>query len=286
MKAEKRIIITGASSGIGAALTRALAQDGHRLFVCARRLQRLDEVTQKNTLAQGFQCDVSQEKQVIQFIDNVKKYTGHIDVLINNAGKFGAIGRAIETDSKEWLSTIETNLFGTYLMVKHSFPLLRASNDARIINLSGGGAFNPFPNYSAYAASKAAVVRLTENLAVELADEKITVNALSPGFVVTEIHNATIEAGPSKAGDEHFNMTKRKIQEGAVPIEKSIECMRFLISDEAHGLTGKTLSASFDAWNQTIFHNLIPDINRSDLFTMKRINLVNLPDEPFINDLT
>lgn len=278
MSDPKHIVLTGASSGIGAALTQALAAEGHRLYVCARRRDRLDEVTQHGNLAFGWPCDVSDEGQVIEFRRQVRQRTATVDVLINCAGRLGAIGPVLETDSEEWLDTIKDNLFGTYLMVKHLVPLMTASSSPRVVNFSGGGAFGPFPNYSAYAVSKAAIVRLTETLAVELAPRGVAVNAVAPGFVATEIHDATLAVGVKMAGEGYFQETTEKLSQGAVPMEVPVDCVRFLVSDQADGLTGKTLSASFDPWCTREFSQSIEEISQSDLYTMRRMNLVNIPE--------
>lgn len=273
-----RIVLTGASSGIGAALMEALAADGHQLFVCARRIDLLDQVTRHNTIAQGRACDVSDEEQVKEFLAWVKGFTPHIDALINCAGGFGAIGPVPLTSSQEWFDTIRGNLFGTYLMIKHALPLLSGSSSPRIINFAGGGAFSPFPNYSAYAASKAAVVRLTECLDAELAPQGIAVNAIAPGFVATSSHQATLAAGPERAGTLHYNRTKAILEGGGVPMAVAVDCVRFLLSDEAAGLRGKTISANFDPWRTEAFKQRIDDITRSELYTMRRVNVVNLPE--------
>jgi len=277
-RALLRIIVTGASAGIGAGLVEALAEDGHMLFVCARQAAILDQTTRQNTLARGRACDISDEGQVREFLGWVQALTQHIDVLVNCAGKFGAIGPVEVTDSEEWLDTMRVNLFGTYLMAKYALPLLARSSDPRIINFSGGGAFNTLPNYSAYACSKAAVVRLTECLAAELAPRGVAVNAIAPGFVATDLHQATLIAGAERAGKLAYNRTKAILESGGAQIADVVDCVRVLLSPEMHGLTGKTISVNFDPWRTRAFRDLIPGIIRSDLYTMRRINIVNLPD--------
>ncbi len=274
----RQIVITGASSGIGAALVRALAAGGDAVYACARRGERLREVVQGCPTAFGQSCDVSQEAEVEAFVAWVRSKAGRVDALINCAGRFGAIGPVLETDSREWLRTVEDNLFGTYLMVKAVAPLMERERRPRVINFSGGGAFGPFPCYSAYAVSKAGVVRLTEILAVELAPLGIRVNAVAPGFVATEIHEATLRSGPARSGAAFFEQTRRMLQEGAVPMDIPVSCVRFLLSDAAAALTGKTISAAFDPWGSPAFVECLEELNRSDAYTLRRINAANLTE--------
>jgi NAD(P)-dependent dehydrogenase (short-subunit alcohol dehydrogenase family) len=280
-----RIILTGASSGIGAALTRSLAEDGHQLFVCARRLDRLNQVTHNNTLALGWACDVSDEEQVKHFLQRVREITPQVDALVNCAGTFGAIGAIETTDSREWLETFRVNLFGAYLMIKHTLPLLLDAPSPRIINVAGGGAFSPFPNYSAYGCSKAALVRLTECVAAELAPQGVAVNALAPGIVATEAHEATLKAGSERAGALHYRRTLAVMNEGGAPMSNVIDCLKALLSPQMQGLTAKTISANFDPWCTRVFRERIRDITRSDLYTSRRYNIVNLPAGSLRDDL-
>jgi NAD(P)-dependent dehydrogenase (short-subunit alcohol dehydrogenase family) len=277
-KKTLRIILTGASSGIGAGIFEALVAEGHMVFACARRSELLTKVTDNHPTAFGWPCDVSDEEQVREFISRVKSETPYVDALINCAGSYGTIGPIDQTDSREWLETMQVNLFGTYLMCKHSLPLLSGAVSAQIINMAGGGAFSPLPNYSAYAASKVAVVRLTECLAMELSSRGIMVNAIAPGFVVTNIHEATLVAGEQRTGKLVYNKTKVLMQQGGVPLSNVISFIQYILSGELTGLTGKTIALNFDRWQTPAFKQNIEEISRSDLFSLRRFNLPNLPD--------
>ena len=280
MSETRTVAVLGASSGIGAALAQALIDDGHRLFVGARRVERLARLTDNGRLAAYAAVDVSDEAQVRAFFERVAATFGSLDALVVCAGSYGPIGAFHTMAPEAWWSAVRANLFGTCAAVRYAVPLMRAERRPRIITFSGGGAFAPLPRYSAYAVSKAGIVRFTETIAAELAPLGITVNGVAPGFVRSEIHGATLAAGPEAAGAEFYEMTRRKLEEGAVPVEVPVACVRFLLSRQADGLTGKTISASFDPWRHPAFANAIPEINASDLYTMQRINLVHLDGGP------
>lgn len=270
------VVVTGASTGIGAELTRSLAAAGHRVFVCARRADKLAQVTDEGRLATPFVCDVSSEAAVAEFALLVSESAGKVDALVNCAGAFGAIGTVEEVNSRDWLRTLHVNLYGTFLACQAFVPMMRRAGGGRIVNFSGGGAFSPLPKYSAYAVSKAGVVRLTETMAVELAPAGIWVNAVGVGFVVTDIHKATLEAGPERSGADFYRMTVDKMAGGSIPIELPVRLVHYLLSPQAAGLTGKTISSSFDPWNTPEFSASIESLNQSDLYTMQRINLRHL----------
>lgn len=277
---RRRILIAGASAGIGAALVRALAADGHEVFACARRADRLRAVTGADTIARSQVCDVGDEEQVRALYAWVSARAPALDGLIVAAGAFGAIGPFEQTESAAWWGTLRANVFGLYALAKHGLPLLERGTRPRIVTFSGGGAFGTFPRYSAYATSKAAVVRLTECLADELRPRGIAVNAVAPGMVATEIHQATVEAGPGRAGVEHFERTQAALSEGSVPMEMPVDCVRFLMSHEADGLTGKTIAANFDPWRRAEFRAHVAEIAASEVYTMRRLNPAHLPDGP------
>ncbi len=277
------VLVAGASSGIGAAVAKDLAASGHKVMACSRSPERLRAAFGEDSTVQYAPCDMADEDSVRQFVDFVSSRTGRVDALINCAGSFGAIGPIDRVDSREWLRTIEDNLFATFLSIKHFLPLLERSSAPRIINMSGGGAFSPFPNFSAYACSKAAIVRLTETLAVELAPRGISVNALAPGLIPTQVHKATMAAGPERAGALQYNRTCQLMRNAyevsnAARLKTVQDCVRALLSRPYRNLTGKTISANFDPWSSDTFRKHIAGITRSELYTMRRTNVVNLPE--------
>jgi 3-oxoacyl-[acyl-carrier protein] reductase len=138
----------------------------------------------------------------------------------------------------------------------------------KIINLSGGGATSPLPNFSAYAASKAAIVRLNETLAEEVKGFNIQVNAIAPGAVNTRLVDEILAAGPA-AGEEMLARTRRQKETGGVPPEQAAALAVFLASEESDGLSGRLISAVWDDWQSMNSH--IDQIMASELYTLRRV---------------
>jgi NAD(P)-dependent dehydrogenase (short-subunit alcohol dehydrogenase family) len=281
VSAEKSIVITGASSGIGAALTKAFARDGQRLFICARRSDRLAQVARDLPSVFHAACDVTHESEVESFFARVRERTPSVDVLIHCAAVMGPIGPITEIDSEAWLSALRTDLFSAVLVIKHVVPLMKRERRPRILLLSGGGAFDPMPNLSAYGVSKAGIVRLAETLAVELAPRNIAVNVFAPGFVATQIFDEMLEAGRERGGAIYDTVVKLLSEWGEDDIAAPIECARYLISEAAAELTGKTISARFDPWDEPEFGECLRDIVRSRIYATQRTNLDHVKGEAF-----
>ncbi len=267
-----RVLVAGASTGIGRAVAEALASDGHDVIGCARRPM---EKTLYWDYASGGRlrfdvCDVRFEDSVQALYRKMRDSDQDLlDALIVAVGVFGAIGKVPFTGSDAWWDALQTNVLGAYYLVKHGVPFLQRGERPRILFFAGGGAFHAFPRYSAYAASKAALVRFMECLAIELGPE-IAVNAVSPGMVDTEIHQATVAAGPYRAGRVQFQKTL-EMQEtnGWVPMAVPVNCVRYLLSKEADGLTGRTIAAAFDPWERPGF--AAETMADRDRYTLRRV---------------
>src|SRR5207245_10334836 len=118
-------------------------------------------------------------------------------------------------DATEWRDTLTSNLVGAFLVCRAVVPVLIRQGRGKIVNMSGGGAATPFPRYTAYAVSKAALVRFTETLALELVEHNVQVHAVAPGFVVTRLHQETLKAG-ARAGADFLKKTQEPITQGGV----------------------------------------------------------------------
>jgi NAD(P)-dependent dehydrogenase (short-subunit alcohol dehydrogenase family) len=154
-------------------------------------------------------------------------------------------------------------------MTRAVIPLMRKANYGKIINLSGGGATNPLPRISAYAASKAAVVRMNETLAEELKDAHVDVNAIAPGALNTRLLDEVLEAGPEKVGKDFYERSLKQRDKGGAPLEKGAELAVFLASKESDGITGRLISALWDRWEE--FPKWRDEMAKNDVYTLRRI---------------
>jgi len=264
------ILITGGSSGIGKYLAKNLAIENN-VIICGKSLKK--NKYNKESQVLEIKCDVSNERSVKNLVRSVKKTFKKIDVLINCAGIYGEIGDFNKINFDKWKKAIEVNLFGTFLVSKYFFEELKKSKIRKIINFSGGGAFNSFPHYSSYACSKAAVVRLTETIAEEKKLDRIYINCIAPGFVATKIHKQTFKSGIKKVGKKFYEETRKNFKDGGTPLIKILNCVNFLISNKSKNLSGKTISVNFDPWDKKYFKKNISKINKSSMLTMVRNNL-------------
>ncbi len=267
-------IITGGSRGIGFAIAQALGVAGARVAIASRTGTELKfaraELEKRGIDVYTMVADVAWSEDMTTFVHAVRTRWDRIDVLVNNAGIYGAIGRMDECDPAEWQRAFEVNVFGTMNACRAVLPIMRAQGSGKIINLAGGGVGGPNvpPRVSAYTASKAAVMQLTESLAREVAEDGIQVNAIAPGAVVTEMTTAVLVAGAEKAGREFYERTMRQQRDGGDPPELAAKLAVWLASDASGALTGKTLSAKRDKVEDLD----VAAANRSSLYTLRRID--------------
>jgi NAD(P)-dependent dehydrogenase (short-subunit alcohol dehydrogenase family) len=211
---------------------------------------------------------VSDESQVRAFVEFTLRSFGSIQILVLNAGVYGPMGPTETVDLAEWRRAIEINLFGVLLPCRALIPHFKQANRGKIIVLSGGGATNPLPNISAYAASKAAAIRLMETLAEELRPFNVDVNAIAPGPLATRFVDQVLEAGPEKVGRAFYEKNLQWKKTGATPPELGARLAVYLASADSDGITGKLISAQWDPWER--LHEFKEDLN-SDIYTLRRI---------------
>ena len=247
---DRVVIVTGAGRGIGRAIALELASRGARLTLASRTPAALDE-SAGLVRALGAQCrtletDVSRASQVEELVRTTLAEFGRIDALVNNAGTQGPIGPLAANDAAQWMRTLEVNLMGPMLSMQSVLPHMIGRRQGKIVNLSGGGATAPRPNFSAYAASKAALVRLTETVAEEVRPFNVQVNAVAPGAVNTRMIEEIIAAG--EAAGAELEAARRRLAEGGSSPYAVAQLIAWLLSAESGTLSGKLISALHDDW--------------------------------------
>lgn len=198
----KTAVVTGASSGIGAATARALGAAGYHLVVGARRVDRLREVT-AGLDAEVHALDVTDRASVRRFTGNLKS----VDLLVNNAG--AALGAdSVEGAIEErWQAMFDLNVMGTLRVTRALLPALRAAGDGQVINIGSTSGFEVYPGGAGYTASKHALRALTRTLRLELLGEAVRVTEIAPGMVDTEFSRVRFGGDTSRAANVYRGMT-------------------------------------------------------------------------------
>ena len=254
---DRVAVITGGGRGIGRAIAELFYREGARVAVASRNVKNLQtfamELNQGDHRIVPFRCDVTDRDEVEVLIGNVVEVWDRVDILVNDAGLSGmtpiaseaAAGSADDPD-RRWQEILATNLTGIWNCVRQAARHMPDGGAGRILNLSSVLGKFGVPGYSAYCASKHGVIGLTRALALELAPRKITVNALCPGWVATDMSRQGIEEGARRQGiaPEEF----RRRAEAAVPLGRFIEPQEvarlalFLASEAGAGITGQAIN--------------------------------------------
>lgn len=268
--------ITGANRGLGLEIARAFITAGASLMLCARDSEQLDRAG--NELRASLHADQTVQWRAANVTDPIEievlvkeciQTLGGLHILVNNAGVYGPFGNIEEVDWAEWVKAIEINLLGSVIPIRAVLPHFKAQRSGKILQLSGGGATNPLPRISAYAASKAAIVRFAETIALECRDFGIDVNSLAPGALNTRLLDDILAAGPDLVGADFFEHATRQKAEGGVPLARGAELAVFLASAASDGITGKIVSAVWDNW--TAWPEHVEELTRSDAYSLRRI---------------
>ncbi len=269
-------LITGASQGLGKEIAAAYLRAGASVAISARDAKMLDAVRiELAPLATGDQrivvlpCDVSKRDQVDTTVAEAIAAFPHLDILVNSAGVYGPKGLIEDNDWDAFVQAIEINLMGTVLLCRAIAPHLKKRGYGKIVQLSGGGATTPMPRLSAYATSKAGVVRFAESLALELASHKIDVNCIAPGALNTRMLDEILEAGPAVVGEDFYQRSLKQKESGGAGLEKGAMLAVFLAAKDSDGITGRLISAVWDPWADLPGHK--DELAKSDIYTLRRI---------------
>ncbi len=268
----KSAVVTGASRGIGKAIAEALAAAGAQVALLARNERALhavaDGIEADGGRALVMPADVVDEGSVSAAFSSIHSAWDGVDILVNNAGVQGPIGPLHAADGEQWWKSVEVNLKGCFLCSQHALPYMIAQCGGKIINLSGGGAVSSRPFFSAYSASKAAIVRLTETLAAEVRDHRIDVNAIAPGAVNTEMLKERLAAG-ERVGRAEIEADRQLLENGGTDPQRPARLAVYLASARSDGLSGRLLSAVWDSWEDLD----IDAVMASEAFTVRRLKV-------------
>ena len=218
-------VITGASSGIGAATAIALGRHGYKVVVGARRIERLQRVAGEQGVA--LRLDVTDEDNVKEFVRDVAKRFGHIDVLVNNAGGALGLNPIAQAVDDEWVGMWKTNVLGLMWMTRACLPLLRKARHGHIVNIGSIAGFETYKGGAGYTAVKHAVRAITKTLRLELNGEPIRITEIAPGLVETEFSVIRFH-GDRKAA--------KAVYEGIKPLtaEDIADCVVFAVTRPPH----------------------------------------------------
>jgi len=272
----KVAIITGANQGLGLEIAHWYLAAGADLMLCARNASMLEKARAdlvaiaspgQKVVAQT--ADVAVESDVKNVVAQTLDQLNGCHILVNNAGVYGPKGEIESVDWSEWVAAMQINVFGSVLMSRAVLPYFKKQRYGKVIQLSGGGATSPMPRISAYAVTKAAIVRYAETLAEEVRGTGIDVNAIAPGALNTRMLDEILEAGPDKVGKAFYERSLQQKETGGTGLSKGAELALFLASPASDGITAKLISAVWDNWEQ--WPKYLKELSGSDAYTLRRI---------------
>ena len=240
-------LVTGAGRGIGRAIALALSDAGAAVAVCARTEGAVTgvarEIADRGGHALAMRCDVTHRQEVEGIVAEIERAIGPVDLLVNNAGQFGPTGPLAATDPDEWWQALEVNLRGPLYCARAVLPGMLSRGQGRIVNLSSGAGLAAIPMLSAYAVSKAALYRLSENLAAETRGHGVVVFAINPGLVRTALSESALSCGEPSI--EQWFTDAFANQEDVSP-ESAATLVVYLASGAADVLSGRYIFATDD----------------------------------------
>lgn len=268
MLRDKVAVVTGGGRGIGRAIAQTLAAEGARVAVIARSAAEIEEtasfIRQADGTAQAFRADVTLASEVKSAMEAVTRSMGPVDVLVNNAGAIGPFGPFWESDFDEWWKGMEVNLRGPLQCSLAVLPAMVEREGGRIINVASNAGILPMPYYTSYVASKTALIRFTECLALETKAYGIAVFAISPGTVRTAMSSHSLN---SPEGQKWLPWFRRIFDEKIdVPAERPARLVFELASGRADALSGRYLSIYDDL--DALLRNATA-IEEKDLYSLK-----------------
>lgn len=268
----KNIIVTGATSGLGFKIVTTFLELGASVCFCGLQQEKVNAVMQElyPTYGEkiiGLKADVSKIHDVKNLIlTGIKKFN-RIDLLVNNAAIYGPKGFVEENSVEEWVQTLNVNLMSVLHTTQMIIPHFKEVGGGKIINISGGGE-KPLPRFSAYATSKASIIKFTEIIAEECKEYNIQINSIAPGAMNTQLLSEALEAGPEAIGEAFYNKCLDQQSNGGTDPQLAANLCVYLTSVFGNKITGKNISAPWDDW--THFHEHLDELCETDIYTYRR----------------
>ncbi len=230
---NKNILITGASGGIGNALVNKFVSLGGNVLGGGTKAEKLDLLKKKYSNIKVKKFDVSEHSRIEEFIDNVELELGGLDILVNNAG-MNMDNLSLRMKEEEWKKVIDVNLTSTFLLSKYAIKKMLKNKFGRIVNITSVVGHTGNLGQANYSASKAGIIGMSKSLATEYAKKNITVNCVSPGFIVSDMTMNIAEK-------VKLYLTSR-IPMGKLGTGEDVSnCVAFLSSEQASYVTGETI---------------------------------------------
>lgn len=273
---KRLVVITGATRGLGKLIAQRFLNTGADLILISRNIQDLKKTEEEffsqlttNQKIFSFPFNLKNIHKIPELIQQVKDTAGNPDILVNNAAIQGPIGPVYQNEWDEWLSCVEVCLFAPVQLTRGFLPGMIKKGYGRIINVSGGGATSPRPNFSSYATAKSGLVRFSETIAHEVASMGITVNCVSPGIMSSNITQEIIHAGKECAGNNEYETAIHLLENNSHNEDLAADLVYFLTTQACDKINGKLISAVWDIWKKIPDHS--DHISKTDLFTLRRI---------------
>ena len=230
---NKKILVTGASGGIGSEIVKKFVSLGGDVLGTGTKAEKLDLIKKQYQSIKVKKFDISEHSRIEEFIDDVVLELGGLDVLINNAGT-NVDNLSLRMKEEEWKKVIDINLTSTFLLAKHAIKKMLKNKFGRVVNITSVVGHTGNLGQSNYAAAKSGIIGMSKSLALEYAKKNITINCVSPGFIVSDMTMNIAEK-------VRLYLTSR-IPMGKLGTGEDVSnCVAFLSSDQASYITGETI---------------------------------------------
>ena len=265
---ETVAVVTGGGTGIGRQIALGLSAEGAKVAVLGRRIGVLDdtvvEISAAGGVAHAASVDLTDQMATESAFAEITEKLGRVDVLVNNAGAFRAIGPIWEVDPEVWWSDVETNIRSTFLCTRAVLPSMIEKGSGRVINMIGGGTAAPLPPGSGYSVSKTGVMRLTECVSATLEGTGVVCIAMAPGLVRTDMTEYQLA---SQAGQAHLPNLAKRFEEGDfLPPTRAAELAVAIADGQFDQLRGRAVSATEQLGD---ISSAIPEILERDMRTLR-----------------